>query len=160
MFGPARTSTSRLVARCAGSFAELASALKKTGPKVDWIEGAGNCLGYATPDDKGHLSPFKFERRPVGDDDVGIAVTHCGICHSDLHQIKNEWGNSMFPMVPVSSLSLAPVQPDQHALKQEDTALCRIHVVQSNHTERPLRCLDALLLARCHHRHLGLDLCG
>lgn len=46
------------------------------------------------------LKPFRFERREPGDHDVRIDITHCGICHSDLHQVRNEWQNSVYPMVP------------------------------------------------------------
>ncbi|KAI7835473.1 hypothetical protein COHA_010630 [Chlorella ohadii] len=63
-------------------------------------EGSGDCLGFAARDASGVLTPYRFERRPVGPDDIRIQITHSGICHSDLHQIKNEWGNSTFPMVP------------------------------------------------------------
>lgn len=56
--------------------------------------------GYAARDTSGHLSPFKFTRTPRGPDDVTFKVLFCGICHSDLHQIRNEWGASKYPMVP------------------------------------------------------------
>jgi uncharacterized zinc-type alcohol dehydrogenase-like protein len=46
------------------------------------------------------LAPWAFERRDVGPDDVLIDIAYCGVCHSDLHQVKNEWGGSTFPMVP------------------------------------------------------------
>jgi D-arabinose 1-dehydrogenase-like Zn-dependent alcohol dehydrogenase len=59
-----------------------------------------NCVGFAAHDSKGHLVPFEFSRRPVGDDDVSFKIEFCGICHSDLHQIKNEWKGSKYPMVP------------------------------------------------------------
>ncbi|KAJ0097820.1 hypothetical protein Patl1_28344 [Pistacia atlantica] len=57
-------------------------------------------FGWAATDPSGHLSPFKFSRRETGDEDVRFKVLYCGICHSDLHSIKNEWGNSIYPMVP------------------------------------------------------------
>jgi cinnamyl-alcohol dehydrogenase len=57
-------------------------------------------VGFAAHDSKGHLVPFEFSRRPVGDDDVSFKIEFCGICHSDLHQIKNEWKGSKYPMVP------------------------------------------------------------
>ena len=78
------------------SFEQLAKALHKKGSQA----GKGNALGYAARDKDGHLSPYSFDRRSLKDDDVCIQITHCGICHSDLHSIKNEWGNSKFPMVP------------------------------------------------------------
>ena len=56
--------------------------------------------GYAAMTAKAALQPFAFERRDVGSHDVLIAVTHCGICHSDIHQARDEWGGSIFPMVP------------------------------------------------------------
>jgi len=56
--------------------------------------------GYAAMTAKGALQPFAFERRDVGPHDVLIAITHCGICHSDIHQTRDEWGGSIFPMVP------------------------------------------------------------
>jgi alcohol dehydrogenase (NADP+) len=46
------------------------------------------------------LKPFSFERRDVGPHDVLITISHCGICHSDIHQARDEWGGSIFPMVP------------------------------------------------------------
>jgi len=57
-------------------------------------------VGYAATKMKEPLVPFSYQTRPVGDDEVAIEITHCGICHSDLHQINNEWGGSRYPMVP------------------------------------------------------------
>ncbi|KAA8546663.1 hypothetical protein F0562_003106 [Nyssa sinensis] len=57
-------------------------------------------FGWAARDPSGHLSPFKFSRRKTGDKDVTFKVLYSGICHSDLHQIKNEWGNTIYPVVP------------------------------------------------------------
>ncbi|KAH9712641.1 putative cinnamyl alcohol dehydrogenase 6 [Citrus sinensis] len=57
-------------------------------------------FGWAARDSSGHLSPFNFSRRETGDEDVRLKVLYCGICHTDLHNIKNEWGFSLFPMVP------------------------------------------------------------
>lgn len=56
--------------------------------------------GYAAMAAKDPLQPFSFARRDVGPRDVLIAISHCGICHSDIHQARNEWGISLFPMVP------------------------------------------------------------
>jgi uncharacterized zinc-type alcohol dehydrogenase-like protein len=56
--------------------------------------------GYAAMTAKAPLQPFSFERREVGPQDVLITITHCGICHSDIHQARDEWGGSIFPMVP------------------------------------------------------------
>ncbi|EXB62434.1 putative mannitol dehydrogenase [Morus notabilis] len=57
-------------------------------------------FGWAARDTSGLLSPFHFSRRETGEKDVAFKVLYCGICHSDLHMIKNEWGNSTYPLVP------------------------------------------------------------
>ncbi|XP_055829012.1 probable mannitol dehydrogenase [Solanum dulcamara] len=57
-------------------------------------------FGWAARDTSGFLSPFKFFRRAAGDKDVKLKVLYCGICHSDIHQLKNEWGSSLYPLVP------------------------------------------------------------
>ncbi len=56
--------------------------------------------GYAATDASKPLTPFTFERREPNDDDVAISVKYCGVCHSDIHQARNEWGFSKYPMVP------------------------------------------------------------
>jgi uncharacterized zinc-type alcohol dehydrogenase-like protein len=56
--------------------------------------------GYATHSAKEALAPFTFERREVGAKDVQIEILFCGVCHSDLHQARNDWQNSIYPMVP------------------------------------------------------------
>jgi uncharacterized zinc-type alcohol dehydrogenase-like protein len=55
---------------------------------------------YAAPAVNIPLEPFNFERREVGPHDVLIDIQFCGVCHSDLHQVRDEWGGSIFPMVP------------------------------------------------------------
>jgi uncharacterized zinc-type alcohol dehydrogenase-like protein len=59
-----------------------------------------NVIGYATHSAKDDLVPFKFERRIPRPDDVVINILYCGVCHSDLHQARNDWANSNYPMVP------------------------------------------------------------
>jgi uncharacterized zinc-type alcohol dehydrogenase-like protein len=56
--------------------------------------------GYAAPKAKAPLSPFSFERRDPDEKDVVIDIKYCGICHSDIHQAREEWGGAIFPMVP------------------------------------------------------------
>ena len=56
--------------------------------------------GYAAPSVGAPIAPFAFERRAVGTHDVAIDIKFCGICHSDIHQARDEWGGSIFPMVP------------------------------------------------------------
>lgn len=56
--------------------------------------------GYAVLEAKQPLVPFEFERRNLGANDVGFEINYAGICHSDIHQAREEWGAALFPMVP------------------------------------------------------------
>jgi uncharacterized zinc-type alcohol dehydrogenase-like protein len=56
--------------------------------------------GYAAASARSPLAPFEFGRRVPGPKDVHLDILFCGVCHSDLHQARDEWGGSMFPMVP------------------------------------------------------------
>jgi len=55
---------------------------------------------YAAQSATSPLAPFNFERRTPGPHDVQIEILYCGVCHSDIHQVRNEWGGSIYPMVP------------------------------------------------------------
>lgn len=55
---------------------------------------------YAAVDSKAPLAPYSIERREPGPTEVLIDILYCGVCHSDLHQVRDEWGGSIFPMVP------------------------------------------------------------
>jgi uncharacterized zinc-type alcohol dehydrogenase-like protein len=55
---------------------------------------------FAAQDAESTLGPWDLERRAPGPKDIQIEILYCGVCHSDLHQVRNEWGNSIFPMVP------------------------------------------------------------
>ncbi|PON32378.1 Alcohol dehydrogenase superfamily, zinc-type [Parasponia andersonii] len=63
-------------------------------------EQTNKAFGWAARDSSGVLSPFHFSRRETGAKDVVFRVLYCGICHTDLHMVKNEWGMSMYPLVP------------------------------------------------------------
>jgi len=56
--------------------------------------------GYAAVDTSGKLKPWKFERRPVGNNDILIDIKYASICHSDIHQMKGHWGQQQYPQVP------------------------------------------------------------
>lgn len=55
---------------------------------------------YAAHGEKGALKPFVYEPEPLGPHDVEIRVSHCGICHSDVHLVDGGWGVGRYPMVP------------------------------------------------------------
>lgn len=57
-------------------------------------------IGFAAQGPKIPLAPYSFSRRDVGATDVLIEILYCGVCHSDIHQARDEWGGSHFPMVP------------------------------------------------------------
>jgi alcohol dehydrogenase (NADP+) len=59
-----------------------------------------NVLGYAAQSAKDALSPHRFERRDPRPDDVVIEILYCGVCHSDLHTARNDWGWTTYPIVP------------------------------------------------------------
>ncbi len=57
-------------------------------------------FAYAAQNSHSRLTPFPFERRDIGANDILLDIQFCGICHSDIHQVRNEWGGSIYPMVP------------------------------------------------------------
>jgi uncharacterized zinc-type alcohol dehydrogenase-like protein len=57
-------------------------------------------LGYGAKDERSPLTRMAFERRDPGPHDVQIEILYCGVCHSDLHTVRNEWGNTVYPVVP------------------------------------------------------------
>jgi uncharacterized zinc-type alcohol dehydrogenase-like protein len=59
-----------------------------------------NTKGYAALTAGSELVPFEFDRRAVGAHDVELDIKYSGICHSDIHQAREEWGPAVFPMVP------------------------------------------------------------
>lgn len=68
--------------------------------KLPETEHPVKAFGWAARDPSGVFSPFKFSRRATGERDVQFKVLYCGVCHSDLHMVKNEWGITQYPIVP------------------------------------------------------------
>ena len=68
------------------------------------------CHGYAVKSAASPLEPFSFARREVGDKDVRIEIAYCGICHSDIHSARNEWGSAAYPLVPGHEIAGRVVQ--------------------------------------------------
>lgn len=73
--------------------------------------------GYAAQNADTDLAPWSFERREVGAHDVQIEIMYCGVCHSDLHQIKNDWFPGVFPMVPGHEIVGKVVKVGDHVKK-------------------------------------------
>jgi uncharacterized zinc-type alcohol dehydrogenase-like protein len=61
---------------------------------------ATNANAYAAQSSDADLKPFGIERRNLTADDVQIEIEYCGVCHSDIHQVRNDWNNSQYPVVP------------------------------------------------------------
>ncbi|MBF9232161.1 NAD(P)-dependent alcohol dehydrogenase [Microvirga sp. BT350] len=57
-------------------------------------------FGYAAQSVGARLTPFSFERRALRPNDVAMEILYCGVCHSDLHWARNDWGWSAYPVVP------------------------------------------------------------
>jgi len=57
-------------------------------------------IGYAAKHCFSHLKPLEFEREAAGEREVEIRVLYCGVCHSDIHQVRNEWHNTVYPCMP------------------------------------------------------------
>jgi uncharacterized zinc-type alcohol dehydrogenase-like protein len=57
-------------------------------------------VGYAANHSFSHLKRIEFERQSAGPHEIEIEVLYCGVCHSDIHQVKNEWSNTVYPCLP------------------------------------------------------------
>ncbi|HEY4327651.1 MAG TPA: NAD(P)-dependent alcohol dehydrogenase [Mucilaginibacter sp.] len=72
---------------------------------------------YAAQDEKTPLAPWTFERREVGPHGVQFDIQFCGVCHSDLHQIRNDWFPGTFPMVPGHEIVGRVIKVGDHVKK-------------------------------------------
>ncbi|HYY13619.1 MAG TPA: NAD(P)-dependent alcohol dehydrogenase [Chthoniobacterales bacterium] len=80
--------------------------------------------GYATHGPKESLKPFSFERRNPTPNDVQIEILYCGVCHSDIHIARNEWGGTTYPCVPGHEIvgRVVAVGRDVNKFKEGDRA--------------------------------------
>ena len=78
---------------------------------------------YGNPSAAAPLAPLTIDRRPTGPTDVKIDILYCGICHSDLHQARNEWKNTLYPCVPGHEIlgTVSEVGADVSKFKVGDT---------------------------------------
>jgi len=78
---------------------------------------------YAAQTPTSDLQPWNLQRREVGDHDVQFDIRYCGVCHSDLHQIRNDWFPGIFPMVPGHEIvgKVTKVGPHVRKYKVGDT---------------------------------------
>ena len=77
-------------------------------------------LGYAAKHSFSRLKPLEIERAEAGPDEVQIDVLFCGVCHSDIHQVENDWSNTVYPCMPgheiVGRVVAAGERVTQHAV--------------------------------------------
>jgi alcohol dehydrogenase (NADP+) len=73
---------------------------KKIASNFDFKKQPIATKAYAAQDSTSPLTPYEFERRAAGPEDVVIEISHCGICHSDIHTARGEWGPTYYPCVP------------------------------------------------------------
>ncbi len=82
-----------------------------------------NVSGYAAQSAATPVAPWEFERRAPRPDDVVIDILYCGVCHTDIHQTRNGWGNAVYPMVPGHEIigRVTSIGPDVTSFKIGDT---------------------------------------
>src|SRR5579862_7795651 len=61
---------------------------------------AMHAVGYAAVESGAPLVRWEFERRDAGPQDVVLDILYCGMCHTDKHMVDNDWGRTMYPLVP------------------------------------------------------------
>ncbi len=87
-------------------------------------------IGYAAQTSESPLAPFAFERRPLQPGDVAMEILYCGVCHSDLHYARNDWGFSAYPAVPGHEIvgRVTAVGPDvtRHAVGDHVAVGCLV----------------------------------
>jgi uncharacterized zinc-type alcohol dehydrogenase-like protein len=83
-----------------------------------------NAIGYAAVDAASPMAPFHFDRRALRPDDVKIDILYCGVCHSDLHQARNDWGGTIYPCCPGHEIvgRVSAVGPAVSKFKEGDFA--------------------------------------
>lgn len=84
---------------------------------------------YAAQDAVTPLAPFSFERRDVRPHDVQIEILYCGVCHSDIHQARNEWNDSIYPMVPGHEIVGRVLKVGEHVTKFKEGDLAAVGVM-------------------------------
>jgi alcohol dehydrogenase (NADP+) len=79
---------------------------------------------FAAKSPRSPLAPFEIERREPRDRDLVVEIAFCGVCHSDIHQARDEWGGSMFPMVPGHEIAGKVIRVGRHVerFKEGDLA--------------------------------------
>lgn len=88
-----------------------------------------NTKAYAAYNSKDPLSPYAFNRRDVRSHDVQIEILYCGVCHSDIHQVRDEWDGSTYPMVPGHEIVGKVVKVGEHVKKFKEGDIAGVGVM-------------------------------
>ncbi|NTZ43222.1 NAD(P)-dependent alcohol dehydrogenase [Altererythrobacter sp. SALINAS58] len=99
--------------------------------------------GYAATSPDSGMAPFSFNRRGLRPNDVLIDITHCGICHSDLHTARNDWGRTIYPAVPgheiVGTVSAVGDEANLHKIGDRVAIGCMVDAcMECDHCEAGL----------------------
>jgi uncharacterized zinc-type alcohol dehydrogenase-like protein len=120
----------------------------------------GQIQGLAVHAAGAELLPFRYDPGELGKLEVEIAITHCGVCYSDIHLISNDWGLSQYPFIPGHEIigTVAAVGADVHSLKVGNRVGLGWQSNSCGECEWCRRGLENLcpeLEATCVHRHGG-----
>jgi uncharacterized zinc-type alcohol dehydrogenase-like protein len=116
-------------------------------------------LGYATHSAQDRLAPWSFGRRDPRADDVVIEILFCGVCHSDIHNVRNDWGGASYPMVPGHEIigRVANVGPKVTRFKAGDTVGVGCMVDSCQHCKPCLRGLEQYCEEGSTYTYNGID---
>ncbi len=95
-------------------------------------------IGYAAHSTTAELEPWTFERRELRANDVQMEILYCGVCHSDLHQSRNDWGWSSYPVVPGHEIVgvVTAVGPEVKKYKEGDRVAVGCMVDSCQHCDQ------------------------
>jgi uncharacterized zinc-type alcohol dehydrogenase-like protein len=115
--------------------------------------------GYAAQTNQSDLAPWSFERREVGPHDVQFDILYCGVCHSDLHQIHDDWFPGIFPMVPGHEIVGRVVKVGDHVknFKVGDLAATGCMVDSCGHCDNCNHDLEQYCLEGCTYTYNGME---
>ncbi|AXC10825.1 Alcohol dehydrogenase [Acidisarcina polymorpha] len=116
--------------------------------------------GYATHAAGAELLPYKYEAGELKPTDIEVKVTHCGVCHSDLHLIDNDWGISQYPFIPGHEIvgTVSKVGTEAYEFEVGDRVGIGWQANSCGHCEwcrKGLENLCAKSQGTCVHRHGG-----
>ena len=95
-------------------------------------------IGYAAQSTTSPLAPWAFDRRELRGNDVALEIQYCGVCHSDLHQARNDWGWSSYPVVPGHEIVgvVTAVGPEVTRFKEGDRVAVGCMVDSCQHCDQ------------------------